>query len=148
MKRSAHRSSGARFPARNPLVLGGATLIAAALFAAGVVPAGGGAAARAAPARGEAQQLYGWIFSNEHPEMGISRVDIGGPLVTRLRRGTYKLYLTTRGPYDANFHLVCPGFNRRTPPGVTEWTVRLQRGVCRYFSDTDRQLGTRRFRVY
>ena len=147
MRRSAHRSSGVCFPAPNRLARAGATL-AAVLVGVGLVSAGGGSAARAATARVEAQQLYGWISSTKHPEMGISRVEIGGPLVARLRRGTYKLYLTTRGPYDANFHLVCRGLDRRTPPGVTEWTIRLRAGVCRYFSDTDRQLGTRRFRVY
>ena len=132
---------------RAATALARATLVAAGVLVAAASAAAGRDAADAAPARSEARQLYGWISSNKHPEMGISRVEIGGPLVARLRRGTYKLYLTTRGPYDANFHLVCPGLDRRTPPGVTEWTIRLRPGVCRYFSDTDPQLGTRRFRV-
>ena len=125
------------------------TAIAGALLLATVVGSATRDAASAMTDRAvAARQLYGWISSTKHPTVGISRAAIGGRLVTRLPRGTYKLYLTTRSPYDANFHLVCPGLNKRTPPGLTEWTIRLRPGVCRYFSDTDPQLGTRRFRVY
>ena len=134
-------------PTYDPRVLERGALLLSAIVVAGPIVITGGDTARATPARFEAQQLYGWISSTKKPPMGISRVSIGGRLVTRLRRGTYKLYLTTRSPYDANFHLVCRGLNRRSPPGIAEWTIRLRPGVCRYYSDTDPQFGTRRFRV-
>lgn len=73
-----------------------------------------------------------------------------GPQVTRLKAGTYRIYVRVKLP-DHNFHLIGPGINRRTPyrfVGQQTWVVRFRPGVYTYQSDHMRSRMHETFRVY
>jgi hypothetical protein len=112
---------------------------------AGVTPTGSGAAER--------KQLP--ILLGESPMRGgidqkiILRKGIGEQ-VTRLKAGTYKLYVRVKLS-DHNFHLIGPGINRSTRRGFVgtqTWIVRFRPGVYTYQSDHKLPRMRETFRVY
>jgi hypothetical protein len=89
----------------------------------------------AAPATARSRQLLAWV-GPKIPFVGMSRVGFGGPLVTRLPAGRYRIEVHTYPDYV--FHLYGPAVDRRTQFGtgggfvLTTWAVRLRRGLYRY----------------
>jgi hypothetical protein len=117
-----------------------------------VRPAAPAASPAQASATGKYPTLYGWMSGRHTHRIGFSAVRMGGPLVKRVKRGVYNIYLSLAAyQFGADFHFVCPGLHRRVPTdfnGIVEWRVRLRPGTCRYFSTLRAGLPRRQFGVF
>jgi polyhydroxybutyrate depolymerase len=91
-----------------------------------------------------------WNFFQAHaiPLAASARATSRGVTFTKgpLRAGTYVIAVSDRAARQ-NLHLVGPGVNRKTGlafKGAALWTVVLQRGTYRYYSDGSKRRATLR----
>jgi hypothetical protein len=84
-------------------------------------------------------QLYAWSYHYPRSVVGISAIRIGGPVLKRLRPGSYIVDVKADG--DMPFHIFGPGLNRRTANTgasyvvYTRWLLHLKKGRYRYVAE-------------
>jgi hypothetical protein len=77
------------------------------------------------------------LLATVGPKATISLRNAAGRAIRTLKRGTYSIVVRDRTKAH-NFHLVGKGVNRKTGVAAvrtTTWTVKLQAGVLRFYSD-------------
>ena len=77
------------------------------------------------------------LLATVGPKATISLRSASGVTLTRVKAGRYSVVVRDRSTRH-NFHLVGPGVNRRSTlagTGTTTWTVKLAKGVLRFYSD-------------